>query len=74
LTIAAAVAGPVVVQHAAQETSDAASAGLSATARTAVLWGVLLLGVGVLALLSWRMMRQLPAVEAGANADGDGQR
>jgi hypothetical protein len=72
LTIAAAVAGPVMVQHAAQETSDAASAGLSATARTAVLWGVLLLGVGVLALLSWRMMRQLPAVEAGANADGDG--
>lgn len=72
LKVQAAVAGPAVLQHAAQAPSDAASAGLSATARTAVLWGVLLLGVGVLALLSWRMMRQMPAAEAGGNANVDG--
>jgi len=73
LKLEAAVAGPAVVQHAAQEQSDAARAGLSATARTAVLWGVLLLGVGVLAFLSWRMMRQMPAAATDRpDADGPG--
>ena len=79
LKLEAAVAGPAVAQHTAQEQSDAARAGLSATARTAVLWGVLLLGVAVLAFLSWRMMRQMPVTEAGGagaagrpDADGPG--
>ena len=67
-----AVAGPVVVQHqAADDPSQAARAGMSATARTAVLWGALLLGVLVLALLSWRMLR-VPTVNASDTPDADG--
>ena len=65
LTIAQAAAGPVLHQQpVAQEASDAQRAGLSATARTAVLWGVLLLGVLVLALISWKMVKQLRAGDA----------
>lgn len=65
LGLATAQAGPVVTQQAGPaDRSAAARAGWSATARTAVLWGVLLLGVLVLAVLCWRMVRQMRAGEA----------
>lgn len=65
LATPAATAGALRVQHTAgQEASLAQRAGLSATARTAVLWGVLLLGVLVLAILCWRMVKQLRGEEA----------
>jgi hypothetical protein len=69
--LAMASTGPVVAgQTVAQGPSDATRAGLSATARTAVLWGVLLLGVLVLAVLSWRMVRQLPAARVRDESAG----
>lgn len=59
LAIAPAVAGPVVVQHAAaQDPSAAERAGWSAWARQAALWGALLLGALVLAVLCWRLLKQ----------------
>jgi hypothetical protein len=58
-TIAPAVAGPVVSQHAAaQDASAAERAGKAATLRQAALWGALLLGVLVLAFLCWRLLKQ----------------
>ncbi|MDQ2822854.1 MAG: DUF3999 domain-containing protein [Pseudomonadota bacterium] len=64
LGLATAHAGPAVQQRgAAPDRSAAERAGWSATARTAVLWGVLLLGVLVLAVLCWRMVRQMRAGE-----------
>jgi hypothetical protein len=59
LTITVASAGPAVVQHpVAQQAGTAEGARQSATARTLALWGALLLGVLVLAVLSWKMVRQ----------------
>lgn len=60
--LATAQAGPAVQQAGTVTDGSAAQrAGWSATARTAVLWGVLLLGVLVLAVLCWRLVRQMRA-------------
>ena len=55
-----AVAGPAQEQHVlAQGPSDAQAASASARARMAILWGALLLGVGVLGVMAWRLFRQV---------------
>lgn len=69
LAIAPAAAGRAVLQQpAGLDASDAQRAGLSATTRTAVLWGALLLGVLILAVLSWKMLKQLRAGDADGEA------
>lgn len=57
-----AVAGPARVNTvAAGQASDAAQASASARGRMALLWGVLLLGVGVLGVMVWKLTRQMKA-------------
>lgn len=59
LTITVASAGPAMLQHpVAQQATTAEGARQAATARTLALWSALLLGVLVLAVLSWKMVRQ----------------
>lgn len=71
LALEKAVAGPVKVQHLAeQETSDATRAGMSATTRTAALWGTLILGVLVLGLLTWRMVKSPVTRDDSEKRDG----
>lgn len=72
LAIDTATTGQVAVRRVGpEEPSQAARAGLSATARTAVLWSVLLLGVIVLGFLSWRLATQSNA-KRNDTPDADG--
>jgi hypothetical protein len=59
-----ALAGPVKAGAAqAAATSDAQAAGSAAQGRVAALWAALLLGVGVLAFMAWKLVGQMKKPE-----------
>ncbi|WP_332879420.1 DUF3999 family protein [Massilia sp. S19_KUP03_FR1] len=67
LALEAASVGPASLQRVADDGPSAAQrAGMSAGQRSAILWGFLVLGVGVVALLCWKMAGQLRSENARA--------